>query len=263
MKPPHNHVCAPDKKTISKDAGKSEKSWKYILSFGGAAGPGPKMTMIGDDREASEEAFADGFVKSYMKVKAEYGFDGVDMDIENSLSTELLSALRRVFKKLHDKGEIVSMAPETPSLNPAEVATYIEGAYNSYAPLADTTIINHVSWVAPQMYNDQIPFTDDPTETAPAARYVKSLQQGGVKMLWDGKEIEIKIPANKLVLGFPATPAAGPARAMPAWEEPEQLLELFRNSPDLQAIKGVMTWSIGHDWNNGWKWVNAMKKVWD
>jgi len=25
----------------------------------------------------------------------------------------------------------------------------------------------------------------------------------------------------------------------------------------------VMTWSIGHDWNNGWKWVNAMKKVWD
>jgi chitinase len=263
LKPPHNHVCAPDKKTISKDAGKSEKSWKYILSFGGAAGPGPKMTMIGDDREASEEAFADGFVKSYMKVKAEYGFDGVDMDIENSLSTELLSALRRVFKKLHDKGEIVSMAPETPSLNPAEVATYIEGAYNSYAPLADTTVINHVSWVAPQMYNDQIPFTDDPTETAPAARYVKSLQQGGVKMLWDGKEIEIKIPANKLVLGFPATPAAGPARAMPAWEEPEQLLELFRNSPDLQAIKGVMTWSIGHDWNNGWKWVNAMKKVWD
>ena len=52
-------------------------------------------------------------------------------------------------------------------------------------------------------------------------------------------------------------------KCMPAWEEPEQLLELFRNSPDLQAIKGVMTWSIGHDWNNGWKWVNAMKKVWD
>merc|ERR1740115_707779 len=55
LKPPHNHVCAPNKKQISKDAGKSEKSWKYILSFGGAAGPGPKMNMIGDDREASEE----------------------------------------------------------------------------------------------------------------------------------------------------------------------------------------------------------------
>ena len=238
-------------------------SWKYILSFGGAAGPGPKMDMIGDDREASEEAFADGFVKSYMKVKAEYGFDGVDMDIENSLSTPLLSALRRVFKKLHDKGEIVSMAPETPALNPGEIDTFIEGAYNSYAPLADTTVINHISWVAPQMYNDQIPFTGDPTETEPAARYVKSLQQGGVKMQWDGKEIEIRIPANKIVLGFPATPAAGPARAMPAWEEPEALLATFRNSPDLKAIKGVMTWSIGHDWNNGWKWVTAMKKIWD
>ena len=50
---------------------------------------------------------------------------------------------------------------------------------------------------------------------------------------------------------------------MPDWEEPEKLAELFRNSPDLQAIKGVMTWSIGHDWNSGWKWVKAMKKAFD
>ena len=131
--------------------------------------------------------------------------------------------------------------------------SYIEGAYNSYAPLMDTSVINHVSWVAPQMYNDQIPFTTDPTETEPAARYVKSLQ-ARTKIQWDGRELEINIPANKIVLGFPATPAAGPARAMPDWEEPEALLKTFRNSPDLMKIKGVMTWSVGHDWNNGWKW---------
>ena len=40
-------------------------------------------------------------------------------------------------------------------------------------------------------------------------------------------------------------------------------METFRKSPELKAIKGVMTWSIGHDWNNGWKWVNAMKQIWD
>ena len=134
-------MCAPNKKQISKDAGVSEKDWKYaarllplllpprrlllprppprrfsllrryILSFGGAAGPGPKMNMIGDDREASEEAFADGFVTTYKKAKAEFGFDGVDMDIENSLSTPLLSAFRRVFKKLHDHGGTPSPSP--------------------------------------------------------------------------------------------------------------------------------------------------------
>ena len=115
LKPPHNHVCAPNKKQISKDAGISEHSWKYILSFGGAAGPGPKMNMIGDDREASEEAFAEGFVKTYKKAKAHYGFDGVDMDIESQLATPLLSAFRRVFQKLHSQGEIVSMAPVSQS----------------------------------------------------------------------------------------------------------------------------------------------------
>ena len=63
-----------------------------------------------------EDTFAEGFVKTYKQMKAQYGFDGIDIDVESSLTTPLLSAFRKVFKILHDEGEIISMAPESPSL---------------------------------------------------------------------------------------------------------------------------------------------------
>jgi len=82
--------------------------------------------------------------------------------VESSLSTPLLSAFRKIFKKLHAQGELISMAPESPILDPGNPAYEGEdpgaGAHNSYTPLVDTSIINHVSWVAPQLYNDLIPF---------------------------------------------------------------------------------------------------------
>ena len=85
-------------------------SWRYVLSFGGAAGPGPYMPQASspEEREEIENKFVDGFVKTYADIKKEYGFDGIDIDVESSLSTPLLSAFRKIFKKLHAH-------PEAPS----------------------------------------------------------------------------------------------------------------------------------------------------
>tara|TARA_B110000196_G_C20741080_1_gene473214 strand:- start:108 stop:569 length:462 start_codon:yes stop_codon:yes gene_type:complete len=117
-------------------------SWRYVLSFGGAAGPGPYMPQASspEEREEIENTFVDGFVKSYAEIKEELGFDGIDIDVESSLSTPLLSAFRKIFKKLHAQGELVSMAPESPILDPGNPAYEGEdpgaGAHNSYVPLA-------------------------------------------------------------------------------------------------------------------------------
>jgi chitinase len=255
----HMHECVPSKKNISKDAGVPINSWRYMLSFGGAGGPGPHMPSAVSLRERSghEDKFADGFIKRYKQVKARYGFDGIDVDIESSMTTPLLAAFRKIFKKLHADGELISVAPESPSLNPAELKSFFEGSFNSYAPLVDSSIINHVSWVAPQLYNDAIPFKENPI------KYVQSLYAAHT-LEWDEDTLEVKVPPAKVVLGFPATPAAAPARKLPKWESsPEALLEMYRKSPELLETKGVMTWSIGHDYSNGWKWVKAMKQIWD
>ena len=123
--------------------------------------------------------------------------------------------------------------------------------------MVDTTIVNDISWVAPQLYNDLIPFGEDP------AKYVTSLQAGHT-IEWDGQTLEIKIPSNKIILGHPATKAAAPARDPPAWQkDPQALLALYKSSPELMATKGVMTWSVGHDYSNGWAWIKAVKQIWD
>ena len=82
------------------------------------------------------------------------------------------------------------------------------------------------------------------------------------KLDWDGTELEIKIPPSKIVLGYPATQAAAPVHALPEWETPEGLLALYRSSPELMATRGVMTWSVGHDHSNGWKWIRAVRQIW-
>ena len=43
------------------------------------------------------------------------------------------------------------MPPPRPRQNPGEYPVFQAGATNSYAPLVDTSVIDSVSWVAPQL----------------------------------------------------------------------------------------------------------------
>jgi len=114
LKGPHTHQCMPSKKNVSEAAGIPMDSWRYVLSFGGAAGPGPRMEESQDP--AQEDTFADGFVETYLAYKKGYGFDGIDIDVESSINSPVLRTFRKIYQKLHEKGELISMAPETPSL---------------------------------------------------------------------------------------------------------------------------------------------------
>ena len=76
------------------------------------------------------------------------------------------------------------------------------------------------------------------------------------------------LPAGGDVLGLPTTAAEDSPRqpTLPTQQlradSTAALVALYRSSPALLATKGVMTWSVGHDWSNGWKWVRAVKKIW-
>jgi len=254
----HAHECAPHKDAVSRAANTTSASWRYLLSFGGKDGAAPYMSALlkSEERAAQEQAFARGFLARYAELKAAYGFDGIDLSVESGLATPLLAAFRTVFKALHAQGEIVSLAPETPSLNPAEMDSFFEGSFNSYAPLVDTSILDSVSWVAPRLYNDALP------QRSNVSKYVTSLREGRT-LEWDGKQIEVKIPPSKLMLGHPASPEAAPARELDSWQkDPNALVDLYRSSPELLATAGVSSWSIGHDYASGWKWVTAAKQIW-
>merc|ERR1712216_12796 len=99
------------------------------------------------------DQYVSGFMTTYHAAKAKFGFDGIDIDIEANMNTPLLRALRRIFKQMHSEGQVISMAPQPLNIDPYDAKIFMEGAYNRYVPLVDTTIIDAVTYIAVQLYN--------------------------------------------------------------------------------------------------------------
>jgi len=238
----------PKKSDISKEAGIEDSSWEYILSFGGQNAAGPYISDV--------QAFANGFLNAYGNAKSAYGFDGIDIDIETGMTTPLLKALRIIFYELHSEGEIISMAPQPSNIDPQEVSVFMEGSWNCYVPLIDTTIIDTVTYVATQMYNNGMPLND-------MDLYLSSMQSNKT-IEWDGKKLIVEIPSEKFCFGYPAANGAAPAGASKPWgASGAKLMEHYRGDSALLATGGVMTWSIGWDASNGWDWITNVMKIWN
>ena len=237
----------PSKKNVTSSAGLPLDSWHYVLSFGGQNAAGPSVP--------DTEAYVAGFMKSYNAARAQYGFDGIDIDIETGMTTPLLRALRKIFAALHADGQVISMAPQPLNIDPGEVKSFMEGGYNCYVPLVDSTIIDTVTYIAPQLYNNPMPLGN-------LTKYILSMQ-AGAKISWDGQDLVLNIPSSKLVFGYPAARGAAPAGPSQPWEaDPATLASTYKASPALMSTGGVMTWSIGWDATTGWKWIEAVKTIW-
>ena len=228
-------------------AGVDADSWHYLLSFGGQNAAGPAVP--------DEDGYVSGFLAAYARVRERFGFDGIDIDIETGMRTPLLRALRRIFVKLHAQGQVISMAPQPLNIDTSEVSGFSEGSYNAYVPLVDSTVIECVSYVAPQLYNNPMPLHN-------LTQYLRSMQAGAL-VKWDGHGLKLAIPSSKLTFGFPAARGAAPAGPSQPWEAtPASITAHYSASPELMATGGLMTWSIGWDASNGWEWVEAVKTIW-
>jgi chitinase len=192
-------------------------------------------------------------MNTYHAARDQYGFDGVDIDIEGGISNPLLQAYRKIFPLMHSEGQIVSMAPAPLFIDPEESTTFTPGAFNSYVPLIDTTMIDNVDYIAIQLYCNPMPLGD-------LDKYLASMQKSH-KINALGQAFEINIPSSKFVFGFPSGATSG--KASQAWEaNPATLVAHYRASPALMATGGAMTWAIGWDATSGWKWIDAVAKLW-
>jgi len=246
-----NLGTVPLKSDISSEAGVDDSSWQYLLSFGGQNAPGPAI----NDSNADVFVFVQGFLKAYRDAKTAYGFDGIDIDIEHGMTTPLLKALKVIFMLIHTEGEIISMAPQPPNIDPQEV-NYIQDPWNVYVPLVDTSIIDSVDYVAIQMYNNYLPFQD-------MNLYLTSMQSDNT-IEWDGKKLIVNIPSEKFCFGYPAANGAAPGGASSTWgESGATLTEHYLGDTALLATGGVMTWSIGWDASNDWDWITNVMNIWN
>ncbi|MCX4832130.1 glycoside hydrolase family 18 protein [Streptomyces sp. NBC_01016] len=219
--------------TAKHAAGKS-----VILSVGGEKG------SISVNSDASATAFAD----SAYRLMQEYGFDGVDIDLENGLnSTYMTKALRQLSAKAGGK-LVLTMAPQTIDMQSTS-GEYFKTALNVKDIL---TVVNM------QYYNSGSMLGCDG----------KVYSQGSVDFLTALACIQLEggLDASQVGLGVPAsTRGAGSGYVAPSVVN--NALDClargtgcgtFKPAKTYPGLRGAMTWSTNWDATAGNAWSNAV-----
>ncbi|MFI1677477.1 chitinase [Streptomyces sp. NPDC020607] len=216
-----------------KAAGKS-----VILSVGGEKG------TISVNSDASAAAFAN----SAYALMQEYGFNGVDIDLENGLNpTYMTKALRQLAAKAGPK-MVLTMAPQTIDMQSTS-GGYFQTALNVKDIL---TVVNM------QYYNSGSMLGCDG----------KVYSQGSVDFLTALACIQLEggLDASQVGIGVPASPrGAGSGYVSPATVN--NALDCltrgtgcgsFKPSKTYPGLRGAMTWSTNWDATAGNAWSNAV-----
>jgi chitinase len=211
---------------------------KVILSVGGQNG-----TI-----SVSDAASASNFASSVYSIIQQYGFDGVDIDLENGVNpTYMASALQQLESDV-GSSLIITLAPQTVDTQ-STGDDYFQLALNIKSIL---TMINTQYYNSGTMNGCDGNVYAEGTENFMTALACTELQGG--------------LSASQVGLGLPASPsAAGGGYVSPSVVN--NALDClaarancgsFVPSTSYPSIRGVMTWSINWDASNGYNFADTV-----
>ncbi|MYU67115.1 glycosyl hydrolase family 18 protein, partial [Streptomyces sp. SID69] len=207
---------------------------KVIVSIGGQNG-----TI-----SVSDSASATNFANSVYSLMQTYGFDGVDIDLENGLNATYMTQALRALSAKAGPSLIITMAPQTIDMQSTS-ASYFQTALNVKDIL---TVVNT------QYYNSGSMLGCDG----------KVYSQGTVDFLTALACIQLQggLSPSQIGLGLPAsTSAAGSGYVSPSVVD--NALDClaagtncgsFKPSKTYPDLRGAMTWSTNWDASNGNGW---------
>ncbi|MFF8570150.1 chitinase [Streptomyces sp. NPDC015408] len=211
---------------------------KVIISVGGEKG-----TV-----SVNDSASATNFANSVYGVMQEYGFDGVDIDLENGLNATYMTQALRALSAKAGADMILTMAPQTIDMQSTS-GGYFRTALNVKDIL---TVVNM------QYYNSGTMLGCDG----------KVYAQGTVDFLTALACIQLEngLDPSQVGLGLPAsTRAAGGGYVAPSVVNAalDCLTKAtncgsFKPSRTYPALRGAMTWSTNWDATSGNAWSNAV-----
>ncbi|MGX4583138.1 fibronectin type III domain-containing protein [Paenibacillus chitinolyticus] len=218
---------------------KKAQGKKVILSIGGEKG---NIDL------SSASPNVSNFVSTMSGLITEYGFDGLDVDLEHGFNVpNLTTAVRQIQAKV-GSGFILTMAPQTIDMQNNQTS-YIQ-FYNNVKDI--TTVINT------QFYNSGCMLGRDG----------KCYSQGTVDFLTALTDLAIQwVQPSHLGIGVPATSSAAGGGYVSASVVNNALNCLatgnscgsYKPVAKYPDIRGAMTWSINWDGMNGYSFAKTVK----
>ncbi|NUP50362.1 MAG: carbohydrate-binding protein, partial [Catenulispora sp.] len=211
---------------------------KVIISVGGQNGA----------ISVASSAAATNFANSVYGLMQSYGFDGVDIDLENGVNATYMAQALRSLSAKAGSGLIITMAPQTIDMQSTGMQ-YFQLALNVKDIL---TIVNTQYYNSGSMNGCDQGVYSEGTENFMTALACIALQ-GGLR-------------PDQVGLGLPASGgAAGGGYVSPSLVNnaldclaARTSCGSFVPSTAYPAIRGAMTWSINWDASNGWGFVNTV-----
>lgn len=223
---------------INDIAAAKTKGQKVIISVGGETG----------SISVNSAASAANFANSVYSLMTKYGFDGVDIDLENGINAAYMTSALRQLSAKAGSGLIITMAPQT--LDMQSVGSgYFQVALNIKDIL---TVVNT------QYYNSGTMLGQDG----------KVYAQGSVDFLTALAAIQLEngLRPDQVGLGLPAsTRAAGGGYVAP--NVVNSALDCltkgtgggsYKPPRTYPALRGAMTWSINWDATNNYDFANTV-----
>ncbi|HEV7649030.1 MAG TPA: cellulose binding domain-containing protein [Actinophytocola sp.] len=205
---------------------------KVILSVGGEAG----RVSVGDGTSAAN------FASSVRSIMAEYGFDGVDIDLENGLNPTFMAQALQSLRSQVGSSLIITMAPQTIDM---------QSTGGSYFALA-LAIKDILTVVHTQFYNSGSMLGCDQAQ---------AYSQGTVDFITALACIQLEngLRPDQVAVGLPAGPGAAGGGVVAPSVVNDALDCLasgtncgtFHPPHTYPGIRGAMTWSINWDVANG------------
>lgn len=191
---------------------------------------------------------AENFAETTHELMEDYGFDGVDIDLEHGVDAEHMTDALRQLDDLAAADPVITMAPQTVDFQSPD---------QDYYELAEN-ISDILTLVNMQYYNSgSMQGCDGAVYEQGTSDFVSALACIQLEMDLEPEQVGLGLPAAPEAAGGGYLEPQGVVDALDCLEEGRSCGSFVPESP-YGPIGGVMTWSINWDAANGYEFADTV-----